>query len=142
MFEAGPHLLVEAGHCGGVEAWRHSAQGENHFAETRTVSQELQGHLRVRKLPQRLENVDGFPDPVLRVLVAVLRGTYRGAEKLKVAVPYDFEVGGEGVNVDSGSGPGNEDEFALVFEVGCASAEPKSNVFAAAAQTLDSVADH
>ena len=45
VLEAPPHMVVESMQSITVEGRRNSSDGENHFAERRTVAEELQGNL-------------------------------------------------------------------------------------------------
>ena len=73
LFEAGADLVVEGLQSLGVVTGGHHPYGEDHLAEAGAAPEKLQSDLRIRALPQRMENPQSLGHSSLRVLVAVLR---------------------------------------------------------------------
>ena len=71
LLEAGPNLIVEAGDSRRVEARRDGTDGENHFAKSNTVPQQLESDLGVGELAEGLQELAGLADPFLSMRVAV-----------------------------------------------------------------------
>jgi len=136
LFEARPNLLVKAGDSGRVEARRDSPDGENHFAESGTTAQQLKCDLRVRQLAQSTEDLASFGHTPLGVRITELRSANRAAKELEITFSQDLEVGGKRADVHGGGLTTNQDELALILEVGRASTQLKAD---SGATTTDSV---
>ena len=87
------------------------------------MAQELQGDLGVRQLTKSLQNATSLSDAALRVLVAKLLATHWPAQQREVAFPDNFKISRKLVNVHSGGRAADQDELALVLELGFASAQ-------------------
>jgi len=126
LLEAGPDVNVEGLQGSSVEAGGHNPGRKDQLAEARAVAEQLQGNLRVRKLPQGLQNLGGLADPCPRVLVAELAAPDGPTKELEVAIPNDLKVSRETANVNRGGRPTNKNKLALVFggSSACAELEP------------------
>jgi len=134
LLKGPPNMVVEGSKSIGMERRRDGSDGENHFTEAGAVAKELQGDLGVRQLTESLQNAACLSDAGLGVLVAELLVTHRPAKQLKVALPDHLEVARELANVNRGSLAADQDELALVLEVGLASAEPEAELRAPSLQ--------
>ena len=134
LLKAPPNMVVEGAKSIGVERRRDGSDGENHFTEAGAVAKELQGDLGVRQLTKSLQNAARLSDAGLGVLVAKLLVTHRPTKQLKAALPDHLEVTRELANVSCGSLAADQDELALVLEVGLASAEHEAELRAPSLQ--------
>ena len=136
VLKARPDQVVERAQGSAVEAGRHRSDREDHFAEGGAVAQELQSDLGIRQLAEGLQDATSLSDASLGVLVAELWAADRTAQQLEVAFPDNFEISRELGNVHRGGQAADQDELALVLEVGLASAQLKAEVRAPSLQSV------
>lgn len=83
LFKASPDLVIKPGDSSRVEAGRHSPDGGDHFAESRTAAEELKSDLGVVELTQGLQGATCLVHTLLSVRVAILRGPTRSPRSSK-----------------------------------------------------------